>query len=114
MAKRLLDYDPLTGVATYHHYDHTNDTTIIESVQDAAPFIENNKQNQLLDNDKQQIKNNWWHVASIPIGVQYKWMTEHGVNVWDKSHRKAVFKLLNDPDYRYLKTTSGKIGKGNG
>lgn len=112
MAKRLLDYDPLSGISTFHHYDHDSKQTIIEYVQDASPYLERNKAAQLQDNAKQQIKNNWWHVASIPVGVQYKWMTQHGVNVWDKNHRKAVFRLLNDPDYRYLKTTTGKIGNG--
>lgn len=111
MAKRLLDFDSLTGVATYHHYDHHTKQTIIEEVQDVSPFIERNKQAQINDT-KQGIKENWWHVASIPIGVQYQWMKEHGVNIWDKNHKKAMFKLLNDPDYRYLKTTTGKIGNG--
>lgn len=112
MAKRLLDYDPMTGVASYHHYDFQSGNTVIEYVQDVDPYLENNKAQQLQDNAKQQIKNNWWHVASIPVGVQYKWMTDHGVNVWDKNHKKGVFKLLNDPDYKYLRTTTGNIGKG--
>lgn len=112
MAKRLLDFDPLSGVATYHHYDHMSKQTIIETVQDVSPYLERNKEIQLNGDDKKQIKNNWWHVASIPIGVQYKWMSDHGVNVWNKDHKKAVFKLLNDPDYKYLKTTAGNIGKG--
>lgn len=112
MARRLLDYDHESGVATYHHYDHSNGNTIIESVQNIEPYLENNKQLILNSDKSKQIKNNWWHVACIPIGVQYQWMQKHGVNIWKKEHRKAVFKLLNDPDYKYLKTTNGRIGNG--
>lgn len=107
MAKRLLDYDPLSGVAEYHYYDEMSKETIIEYVQDVSPYLKSNDDKRKYSDKSQQIKNNWWHYASIPIGVQYKWMTDHGVCIWKKEHKDGVFKLLNDPDYKYLKTTTG-------
>jgi hypothetical protein len=45
-----------------------------------------------------------WKVASIPIGVQYKWLIHHGVDVMNRDHWPKVKRLLNDPEWRYLKT----------
>lgn len=46
-------------------------------------------------------------VASIPVLVMYEWLTKYGVDAWKYSSceetRRRVNKLLNDPDYRYLK-----------
>lgn len=109
MARRLLDYDHFTGTATYHHYDHQSKQTIIETVHDCSPVLERNKILTNKDDAKKQIKNNWWHVASIPIGVQHKWLVDHGVNIFKKDHWGKVKKLLKDPDYKYLKTTTGKF-----
>ena len=47
-------------------------------------------------------------VARIPIEVMYEWKVKFGVDAWrysaDRDVRKAVNKLLNSSDYRYLKT----------
>ena len=107
LAKRVLDYDPLTRITRYFDYDPNNDTAIIHSEQDVSLILEANK---VLQNDegltKQGIKNSWWHYAQIPNIIIEKWIRDHGVNLYNKDHQKAVFRLLNDPQYRYLKTTA--------
>ncbi len=45
-----------------------------------------------------------WRVASVPISVQYEWLTKHGVDMHNDDHWPAVQRLLNSSDYRYLKT----------
>lgn len=107
MSRRLLSSDPLTGIDTFHEYDAgTNETNIIH-IGDSEPYLEANKR---LANDneytKRGIKNEWWKYASIPPAVQVKWLIEHGVDVYNKDHGDAVLKLVNHPDYAYLKTTS--------
>lgn len=66
--------------------------------------------NKMLQNDdqltKDGIKNGWWHYAQVPNIIIEKWLNEHGVNFYDKDHQKKIFKLLNQPEYRYLKTTT--------
>lgn len=118
MAKRLLEYDKLNQVATFHEYDQQTKVTTIETVQDAAPFLEANKRTMTAEpggamglnaRSKRQIQNGWWHVASIPIGVQMKWMTEYGVDIFNEDHAKRVKKLLNDPEWAYLRTNPGKV-----
>lgn len=111
MEKRLLDHDPLTGVTEYFHYDHMTGDVHIETVQDVDPILDVNK---ALQNDdeytKHGMKEEMWHFASIPIWVQVKWLNEYGRKNWPMhpNNGKLLFKLLNSPEWKYLKTT-GKI-----
>lgn len=108
MSKRLLSTDPFTGLMTWHDYDPlTNETTIIHTA-DAEPLLEENK---AMQNDaaisKKGIKGGWWKYASIPVGLQVKWLIEEGLDVYNPRHSDRLTKKLEDPEYRYLKTTSG-------
>ena len=108
MAKRVLDYDPMTGITTYFDYIHEEgEKTIITREQDVSTILEANK---AIQNDDQitrdGIKKSWWHYAQIPNIIIEKWQTEHGVDLFNRDHQKAVFRLLNQPEYRYLKTTT--------
>jgi len=108
--KKILDVDPMTGVTQYFHYDEISGDWGIESIQNVDPFIERNKR---LQNDeeykKRGMKNEFWHFASIPIMIQEKWLREDGIDLMNKDHWPKVKKKLMDPDYRYLRTTTGKI-----
>lgn len=107
MTKRVLEHDPLTGITTHFDYYPESDTTVIERTQDVESILTANK---ILQNDddltKKGIRKSWWHYAQIPNIIIEKWISEHGVNIYNKDHEKAVYKLLNDPQYRYLKTTA--------
>ena len=107
MAKRILEYDPLTGITTKFDYFPETDTAVIEREQDVEVILDANK---AIQNDesisKKGIKDGWWHYGQIPMIVIEKWMTELGVDVFNKDHMKKVFWLLNQPEYRYLKTTT--------
>jgi len=107
MSRRLIGSDPLTGIDTFHEYDSLSDETRIIHIGDSEPYLEANKR-QANDEDytKKGIKNEWWKYASIPPAVQVKWLIEHGVDVYNAGHGKEVLKLVNHPDYRYLKTTA--------
>ena len=102
-----MDYDPLTAITTTFEYDEVTDRTTIGREQDVSIILDANK---AITNDesisKQGIKSGWWHYAQVPNIVIEKWLNEHGVNFYNKDHQKAVFKLLNQPEYRYLKTTT--------
>jgi hypothetical protein len=108
LTKRVLDYDPYTGVTTFFDYDHATDTTVVGHEQDVSLLLDVNK---AMQNDteysRKGIKNEWWHYASIPAIIIQKWRDEFGIDVFNKDHVKAVYKKLNDPEYRYLKTTAG-------
>ena len=107
MAKRIVDYDPLTAMSTFMDYVPETDTTTIYREQDVSTILDINK---ALQNNEQftreGIKSGWWHYGKIPMIVIEKWLNEHGVDVFNRDHQKAVFRLLNQPEYRYLKTTT--------
>ena len=107
MSRELLSYDPTTGMSIYFDYNELTDETTLEYEQDVEPMIERNK---ALQNDpeysKQGIKDEMWHYASIPVGLQMKWLVEEGLDVYDDNAWPQISKKLNDPEYRYLKTTA--------
>ena len=94
-------------MTTYFEYDAVTDNTTIHREQDVSTILDINK---ALQNDesisKQGIKDGWWHYAKIPMIVIEKWLNEHGVDAFNKDHQKAVYRLLNQPEYRYIKTTT--------
>ncbi len=110
MTKKIVDFDPLTGITTTFDYDHLTDTTIIGREQDLTPALDRNKR---LQNDpeywRKGVKDSWSHEAFIPNIIIEKWKQEYGVDVFNKNDIRKVKKLLNDPQYRYLKTTTKRI-----
>lgn len=107
--KRLLDYDPITGITQYHEYDSVNDVTTISTHQDVEPILDANKRLQNNEDYKKLgMKQEMWHYARIPIVLVEKWLREDGIDVFNPDHSKKVFQKLNSSDYAYLRTTTGK------
>ncbi len=106
--KRLIEYDPLTKTKVWHEYDHLTDMTYIHTEQDIQPIIERNKLLYKEDN-KQGVKKNWWHVGTIPNNIISKWLIEEGIDFFNKDHWQAVRKKMNSSEYRYLRTSEGKV-----
>jgi hypothetical protein len=105
--KRIVDYDPITGISTWFDYHHETDMAVVTSMQDVDSILDRNK---TLSNDesytKKGFKNDWWHYATIPNILIEKWKLEEGIDVFNRNHDKAVWKKLNSPEYKYLKTTA--------
>jgi len=97
----------MTGITTNFDYIPETDTTVISHEQDVSLILDINK---AIANDtdisKAGIKGGWWHYAQVPNIVIQKWLNEHGVDFYNKGQQKEIFKLLNMPEYRYLKTTT--------
>lgn len=100
--KRLIDHDPLTGISTIWHGSPDGNTFSIEHTQDVEPILNDNKVKR--DHVELNKKSEMWHAASIPAVVQMKWMVDYGVDVFNKDHAEKVKKLLNDPEWKYLRT----------
>ena len=107
--KRLLSVSP-GGVYTYHDYDDLTGKTTIAVVQDCEPTLELNKARQSLAEQHRKERKAGWHcVASIPVGVQHKWLVDHGINLLNPDHQPAVKRLLNSSEYAYLRTAPGNL-----
>jgi len=110
MEKRELSYDPITGLRETWYYDHATGDTHIETTQDCEYAVDGNV---ALANDtdysKRGIKNEMWHYAHIPLVVQLRWLTEYGMENWPMKpgNEKLLFRLLNSPEWKYLKATGG-------
>ena len=107
MSKRILDYDPFSGITTTFDYIESEDRTVIGREQDCSLILEANK---VLQNEdevwKRGVKQSWAHYCQVPNIIIEKWKKDHGVDFFNKDHEKAWLKLVNQPEYRYLKTTT--------
>jgi len=105
MTRRLLEHDKFSGVTTYFHYDELTDTTRLEHVGDVSAELEASKQ---LQNDEDYtrkcMKNDSLHYAHIPDAVLLQW---HGQGI-DIRDQKALFAMVDKPEWSYLKTTKMK------
>jgi hypothetical protein len=107
--KEVLDFNPLTGETT--RFESDGEKFRIVQYQDISPILDGNKRLAADESHSRKgIKNDMWHYATIPNTVALKWKQEKGVDIFNPEHRKKMFKLLNDPEYSYLKTTTLKHG----
>jgi hypothetical protein len=100
--RKLVDYDPFTKTFTYHHFDHDNQETVIETVQDTRPHVELSKALQKTDSWSFGVKNSMAQYAHIPDSVLVTWKSM-GVDINDS---KELFRMVNKPEYSHLKTTT--------
>ena len=97
----LIDDGSFNGVKKYiRAYDENEGTVEVKYTSDVEAQLNRNKALQNEDFDR---KSEFWHVAHIPVGVMYEWLTKHGVNFWNPAHADGVKQLLNDSEYRWLK-----------
>ena len=106
MTRRVLDYDPLTGVTTYFDYT-SEDQMVITHSQDVTTVLDGT---QAMRNDedysRKGIKQDQWHYARIPDTVAMEMLTKHGVNIMKTPiDWPSVLKLINT-EYPYLKVTT--------
>tara|TARA_R100001530_G_scaffold534_1_gene842 strand:- start:887 stop:1186 length:300 start_codon:yes stop_codon:yes gene_type:complete len=88
------------------HYDNPSGEFAIEHIEDIQPLIDSNKR---LQQEDHLMKDEFRLSARIPTTVVYEWRRKFGVDIFNPNHKEAVKKLLNSPDYRYLKTTNRRI-----
>lgn len=98
------------GVETIFHHDAATDVSTIEHKQDVSALVDKNKALHNTSYQRDGIKQEWVHAASIPEIVQIKWMREHGIkDIYSEEYWPLIKRLLNSPEYRYLKTGTMKV-----
>lgn len=107
--RRLLDFDPLTGLKTFHEYDDVEKTTQISYEQDVGEVLKLAHTMRTADTSIAKMKKrDSWHAAVIPDTLVIKWRNE-GIDIYNPQHYKKLAGKLNDPDYAYLRTWPGRI-----
>ena len=106
MSKKILDYDPHTGIAEYFH--KTDSGFAIQQVQNVQPVLDANKR-KLAEDSGHYRDGNYHHVASIPLVMVEKWSQEIGGDILAKHNRKLLIAKLNDPDNKFMRTKGGTL-----
>ena len=104
------DYNPVTGAREDYYWDEMDQKLTIRNRHDVTDVIEGNKQQQNASLDSRYGNQMMHHVADIPMAVVMQWKKE-GLDIFrnDPETKRRLRRKLNDPDYRYLKTTVKKL-----
>jgi hypothetical protein len=108
MASGLLVEITPDGIAEYLHFDDAAGTITIQRCADVEPVIEANKR-AMLHNDGYTPSREMRRVASIPVAVQLQWIQRFGADPLAKGNEAWLRRLLNDPEWRHLRTAPGKV-----
>ena len=101
--KRILDYDPATGILETFHYDHVEGKAIIQTSQDVTAILEANKRAYNQVDENANWKGDIHLCATVPL---------HIFNSLPKELRRdenALKRWLNHPDQKAFKVRPGKI-----
>jgi len=93
--------------STFH--EEPDNTFTIHETQDAQPILDYTKKkyNDYGDKLTPGKRGDWHQVASIPVVVWDQWIKEtNGAILKDK---KLLSKKLNDPEFKYFKTSPTNI-----
>ena len=103
--KKILGYDPDTGMTEIFHHDSETDVSMIETRQDVTQAL---KYTQELAKDQTYtrvgMKEEWLHYGYLPDSIILKFHVEHGLSITNPDHAKAIFRLVNE-QYPKFKTT---------
>jgi len=100
----------LAGGGVAHFWKDTEEGGEVVSMQDIAPILEFNKA-AYAHNDGYTKDRTMRRVAFIPEIIRQKWLNEEGWDAYDSQYSDKLRQKLNDPDWLYLRTASGHLGR---
>lgn len=98
------------GFTTRVGFDPDTGRYGIERVQDVEPLILANRADFNSGHDGYSPSRDIQRVASIPLVVVEKWM-KAGINIFDEDDWPKIARLLDSPEYAYLRTAPGRISR---
>lgn len=109
--KQYLDHDPVSGISHWVDTDEETGITTYGADQETAPILEVNRAEYNADHGRW---GEWTKVASIPMVLFADLMAQGIVDadgtVRDQDEaRKRLRAVLNDSEYRKLRTRPGSI-----
>lgn len=97
----------MTDLRNRFHW-HNDGKFSIETYQDVRPYLERNKR-RVNDFQRMQKVTDMRMTADIPEWIVILWKQKLGIDVFNKDHERAWKKLLNDPEWSWLKCVPGKV-----
>jgi hypothetical protein len=108
----LMDIsDGDTDISTGIRYDEAGDNYLIRREADVAPIISGNKKLYNDGTDGYGETREWRRAACIPNIILEKWLKEDGIRYWDSEDTPKLMAKLDDPEWRYLRTAPGHLGR---
>lgn len=92
------------------YYDEADDRMILTKVQDVEPILKRNHRLRM-DTDGYTKDRSMRHVATVPMVVIEKIISEQKWNPMLIENRQRLLQLLDTPDYAYLRTSKGRLTK---
>lgn len=71
---------------------------------DPQPTLDQNARIRSGFDHRKSRKNGWELIASIDNTIALLWLTKYGIDVFNKHHMPKIIKMLNDPDWKLIKT----------
>lgn len=105
------EWNPYNDSTEHWYWDDVNEKMTIKNTFDVSDVLKNNKAQANNSIDGRFGKEMIHHVAEIPVCFIVKFKEEHNLDVFssDPTEQKRLLRLLEDPDYRFLKTTVSKL-----
>lgn len=93
------------------YWDADKEQFTIKSTHDVTSILEANKRQQSLTLNARYGNERLHHVADIPLAVILRFKEKHGVDAMssDPTEKRKLRRLLEDPEYKYLKSTTKKL-----
>ena len=104
---RPVSYDPLTGIKVEWRWNGDG-TATVRHTQDVEKILDRN-QAMASHNDGYSKSRDLKRAASIPTILLTEYRNNKGINLLDPNHAPDLKRLLNDADYRKLRTAPGRI-----
>jgi len=99
------------GLIEEDRWDENEQRMITRVTQDMDPFIRYCKERQVHEgsNAGKSKSGEWYHAATIPDWLYLEWRNKHGVDILQPDSTAAMKRLLNDPEYAWLRIWPGRL-----
>ncbi len=105
------EWNPYKNATERWYWDAETEQMTIKNTFDVTDIIEHNKASQNASLDSRYGNEMLQHVAEIPLSWVVKFKTDHNLDMFnmDESDQLRFRRILEMPEYRFLKTTVKKL-----
>ena len=98
-----------SGIMDVMQWDPVAENLVTHRVSDVEPVLIAN-QASMRQAELSPLRGDFRRVARIPTVLLEKWLREDGIDFREKDGWQRVLAKLDDPEYKFLRTSPGRIG----
>lgn len=105
------EWNPYKEATERWYWDSDTEQFIIKNTFSVGDILQANKASANASVDSRYGKERMHHVAEIPMVFISKFLTDYNLDIFseDPSEQLRLRKLLEDPEFAFLKTTTKKL-----